>query len=332
MRIIVPMAGMGKRLRPHTLTSPKPLFPIAGKPIVQRLVEDLAAMYPGAIEEIAFIVGDFGPVVEQQLLDIANSLGTKGSIYQQEEALGTAHAIYCAAPLMDGDLIIAFADTLFTANFQLDRTKDGVIWTQRVEDPRAFGVVTLDAEGIINGMVEKPTDFVSDQAIIGIYYIKDGAALKSEIKHLLDNNIRTKGEYQLTDALEALRQKGARFVPGTVDRWMDCGNKEAVLDTNRQVLEILGSSLHPHPSAVIEHSVIIPPCYIGAGAVIKYAIIGPNTSVGDNATIQDAVVSDSIIRENAKVHHVRLQYSIIGAHAVVAPAPQSLNLGDFSQA
>ena len=237
MKIIIPMAGRGSRLRPHTLTVPKPLLPIAGKPIVQRLVEDIVALYDGAVEEIAFIVGDFGQEVEQQLLRIAQDLGAKGSVWRQDQPLGTAHAIWMAKEALDGEVIIAFADTLFRANFKLDDDCDGAIWVKSVEDPSQFGVVTLNGEGFIQELVEKPATFVSDLAIIGIYYIRDGQALREEIRHIIDHDLREKGEYQLTNALENMKRKGARFLPGKVDDWMDCGNVAAVIDTTRKILD-----------------------------------------------------------------------------------------------
>ena len=174
MKIIIPMAGRGSRLRPHTLTTPKPLVPVAGKPIVQRLVEDLSASFRNEVDEIAFIIGDFGSEVEKDLLEIADKLGAKGSIYHQDQPLGTAHAIFCAAPSLDGNVIVAFADTLFKADFCFDKNADGIIWTQQVADPSAYGVVKLDNEGFITDFVEKPDTFVSDMAIVGIYYFSDG--------------------------------------------------------------------------------------------------------------------------------------------------------------
>ena len=174
MKIIVPMAGMGKRMRPHTHTTAKPLLPIAGKPIVQRLVEDLAKVAGEPVEEVAFVTNPaFGTAVEEQLVAIAKGVGAKGTIHHQTEALGTAHAILCAQSALSGPVIVAFADTLFRADMKLDADPDGVIWVNKVEDPRAFGVVKLDDKGIITEFVEKPQEFVSDLAIIGIYYFKD---------------------------------------------------------------------------------------------------------------------------------------------------------------
>jgi len=178
MKIIVPMAGMGKRMRPHTLTIPKPLLPIVGKPIVQRLVESIGAMSGSTIDEVAFIIHpSFGVAVEKQLVALAEKLGAKGSIYYQTEALGTAHAILCAGDSLEGNVTVAFADTLFKADFSVDTEQDGAIWVKRVDDPSAFGVIKTDADGHITEFIEKPATFVSDMAIIGIYYFKDGAYL-----------------------------------------------------------------------------------------------------------------------------------------------------------
>src|ERR1043165_1026886 len=173
MKIIVPMAGMGKRMRPHTLTTPKPLIAVAGKPIVQHLVEDIARTSGEKIEEIAFIIGRFGMATEDLLLKIASNLGAKGSIHYQDEALGTAHAIMCAREALEGKVVVAFADTLFKAEFKLDGTQDGVILVHKVADPRQFGVVKVDDQGFITDFVETPEQFVSDLAIIGIYYFRD---------------------------------------------------------------------------------------------------------------------------------------------------------------
>ena len=201
------MAGRGSRLRPHTLTVPKPLVPIAGKPIVQRLVEDITRVCGQKVDEIAFVIGDFGAVVKAELLEIAKNLNAKGSIYHQDEALGTAHAILCAKEALEGPVVVAFADTLFRADFTLDTEKDGIIWVQKVEDPRAYGVVKMNENNVITDFIEKPQEFVSDLAIIGIYFFKDGLKLCGELQYLIDNNIKEKGEFQLTNALENMKQK-----------------------------------------------------------------------------------------------------------------------------
>ncbi len=326
------MAGMGKRMRPHTLTVPKPLLPVAGKPIVYRLVEDLARMHDEPIEEIAFIIGRFGEEAEKNLIRIAEEVGAKGSIYYQDEPLGTAHAILCAEPALNGHVIIAFADTLFYADFKLDTQQDGTIWTSRIPDPSAFGVVETDAEGVVKQLWEKPKEFISDQAIIGIYYFKDGERLRKELRYLLDNDIKVKGEYQLTDALDRMRVDGARFKTASVTHWLDCGNKDATVDTNRVVLELTKDQNLVSPDAQIENSVIIDPCFIGKGAHIKNSIIGPYTSVGENTLIEASIVSNSIVMNNSHLKQANLENAMIGNFARVERKPEALNLGDYSEA
>ena len=185
MNIIIPMAGRGSRLRPHTLTTPKPLVPVAGKPIVERLVEDIVRMLPESVDKIAFVTGRFGEESENSLLEVAKRLGAEGRICYQDEPLGTAHAILCGEELLEGPVVVAFADTLFRADFTISAEADGVLFTQKIEDPRAFGVVVTDEGGNITDYVEKPQEFVSDQAMIGIYSFKDGARLKKELQLLI---------------------------------------------------------------------------------------------------------------------------------------------------
>jgi len=332
MNLIVPMAGRGKRLRPHTLHVPKPLLPVAGKPIVQRLVEDIAAICREPIEEIAFVIGDFGAEVERSLAEIAQAVGAKPRIFYQEEPLGTAHAVLCARECLGGEVLIAFADTLFRADFQLDRSKDGAIWVNYVEDPRPFGVVTLDDKGHITAMVEKPQEFVSDLAIIGIYYLKDGKWLEREMQYLLDNNLKHKGEYQLTDALDRMIKQGAVLEAGRVNEWLDCGNKEAVLDTNLRVLTYDDKAAVIDPTAAITDSVIIQPCYIGPGVVITRSVVGPHCSIGAHSKVEAAVLENVILHTNTSVAHISLKDTMVGQDATVTRQAQCLNVGAFSAA
>jgi glucose-1-phosphate thymidylyltransferase len=332
MKIIVPMAGMGKRMRPHTLTVPKPLIPIAGKPIVQRLVEDIARVCGEQVDEVAFIIGRFGSAVEKSLVAIAESVGAKGSIYYQDEPLGTAHAILAAKDSLTGPLVVAFADTLFKADFKLDSSVPGTIWVQRVDDPRPFGVVKLDDAGQITDFVEKPETFVSDLAIIGIYYFQDGAYLREELQYLLDNDIKDKGEYQLTNALENMKNKGTIFVPGQVSEWLDCGNKDATVYTNQRYLEYLAERGEELVSASLrmEHSVLIEPVYVGEGVTITNSVVGPHVSISAGARITDSRVSNSIVQGSATVNGANLTNSMVGNSAIVNGHAQDLSLGDFN--
>jgi glucose-1-phosphate thymidylyltransferase len=329
MNLIIPMAGMGKRMRPHTLITPKPLIPVGGKPIVRRLVEDIASICEDPINEIGFIIGDFGQAVETELLEIASSLGAKGKIYYQNEALGTGHAIYCAEQSLSGPVIVAFADTLFRADFKIDESKEGVIWVKQIDDPSQFGVVKIDDDGIITDFVEKPKEFVSDLAIIGIYFFRDGDHLKRELKSLIDNNIMKGGEYQLTDALENMKSQGVVFTPGEVDNWMDCGNKNATVETNAMILSFENEN-QISADAVVSNSTIIPPVYIGPKAQIKNSVIGPHVSIGAKSTIKDSRISNSIIRNNSSVTNAVLDNSLVGTHAHIKRLPLDCSLGDYS--
>ncbi len=332
MKIIVPMAGRGSRLRPHTLTIPKPLIPVGGKPIVHRLVEDIASICSDKIEEIAFVIGDFGAEVEKELIQVAENLGAKGSIHYQEQPLGTAHAVYCAKDLLDGPVVIAFADTLFNADFKLDATVDGILWVKQIEDPSAFGVVKLNESNEIVDFVEKPQTFVSDLAMIGIYYFKNGQDLRKEIEYLLDNEIIKSGEYQLPDALRRLTVAGNKFKPGKVDEWLDCGNKEVTVHSNQRVLEFdLAKGKNTISKDLqTENSVIIQPCYIGKNVKIENAIVGPHVSIGDGSCISNSIIKNTIIQNNSCISDALLQDSMIGNQAKYQGRFGDISLGDFS--
>ncbi len=332
MKIIIPMAGKGKRMRPHTLTVPKPLINIAGKPIVQRLVEDITKVCGEKVDEIAFIIGpDFGKEVEENLIKIAEEQGAKGTICYQEKALGTAHAIMCAKDSISGKTVVAFADTLFKADFVMDTNQEGVIWVQGIEDPSQFGVVKLNEAGIITDFVEKPKTLVSNLAIIGIYYFKDGENLKKELQYLLDNNVTEKGEYQLTNALENMKQKGIAFTPGKVTEWLDCGNKDATVYTNQRILEFDKNKNKLHRTNIVnENSIIIEPCYIGNDVIIKNSIIGPHASIGSKCTIINGNICNSIIQSNTKISNANIANSMIGEGAEVKGKSLDVSLSDYT--
>ena len=332
MNIIIPMAGMGKRMRPHTLTTAKPLVPIAGKPIVQRLVEDMVATCNEKIDEIAFVIGpNFGKNAEDHLCKVAEQLGAKGKICYQETPLGTAHAILCAADSLKGNVFIAFADTLFKATFTIDTQKDAIVWTQRVEDPTQFGVVKLNDKNEIEAFVEKPKTFVSDLAIIGVYYFRDGDKLRMELQRLIDEDIKQKGEYQITDAMDHMLNKGVKFYTGQVEEWLDCGNKDATIYTNQRILEIKKDKEQLiSASAVIENSVILEPCFIGENVVVKNSVVGPHVSVEAGAQIYDSRIKNSIIQSDTVVKNVQLENSLLGKNVNYSEKPGELSLGDFS--
>ncbi|NBC08634.1 MAG: NTP transferase domain-containing protein [Bacteroidetes bacterium] len=332
MKIIIPMAGRGSRLRPHTLTIPKPLVPVAGKPIVQRIVEDLSSALDEKVEEVAFIIGDFGAEAEQQLQRIAKGVGAKCSIYQQKEPLGPGHAVLCAKPSLSGNCIVAFADTLFDADFNFDPKEDGIIWVQKVDDPSSFGVVKTDDRNVITEFVEKSPTFVSDLAIVGLYYFNDGDQLRDTLQRIVDEDLRDKGEYQLTTALELLKDKGVEFRPSQIKEWLDCGNKDNLVATNQRMLQLKASTEKlVADSVTVEQSVIIPPCYIGENAVIRNSIVGPHVSLGSNSTVEHSVVSNTVVQNNTQVRHANLRDSMIGNEAAYEGQPAEVSIGDYSE-
>lgn len=332
MNIIIPMAGMGKRMRPHTLTTAKPLLPIAGKPIVQRLVEDIIATSNEKVEEIAFIINPkFGKAVEEHLVSVAKDLGAVGKICYQEEALGTAHAILCAKESLKGNVFIAFADTLFKADFSIDTGKDAIVWTQKVEDPSAFGVVKLNDKEEIEAFVEKPKEFVSDLAIIGVYYYKDGENLRKELQRLIDEDIKLKGEYQITDAMDHMLKNGLKFYTDQVEEWLDCGNKNVTVYTNQRILEIKnGKEQLVADSAKVENSVIIEPCFLGENVVVKNSVVGPHVSLEAGVVVEDSRIENSIVQSDSVVKNARFENTMLGKSVNYVEKPKELSLGDFS--
>lgn len=330
------MAGRGSRLRPHTLTVPKPLIPVAGKPIVHRLVEDIAGVLNEEIDEIAFILGDpafFGEEVVESLKELATGLGAKPTIYRQLDPKGTGHAIMCAKDSLSGPAVIAYADTLIRADFDLDKEADAVIWTKKVKNPEAYGVVNLNEKNEIIELVEKPEAFISDQAVIGIYYFKDVAQLKTELQFVLDNNIINGGEYQINDGIKRMMADGKIFKTGTVDEWMDCGNKEVTVETNQRMLGFL-SEVNMKliaDNVTKNNSTIIEPCFIGEGVVLKNSTIGPFASIGEGTVIENSTVRNSIIQTNSKIRNANLDNAMIGNYATFDGKFTNVSIGDYSQ-
>lgn len=330
------MAGRGSRLRPHSLTVPKPLIPVAGQPIVHRLVKDIAKVLNEPIDEIAFILGEpafFGDDVVESLKELANNLGAKASIYRQDQPLGTGHAIMCAKESLSGPAVIAYADTLIRANFSLDPQADAVIWVKQVDKPEAFGVVKLNDRDEIVELVEKPKDFISDLAVIGIYYFKDVGVLKQELQYVLDNNIVNGGEYQINDGIKGMMAKGKVFKTGQVDEWMDCGNKAVTVETNARMLGFLqadGDEQMIASSVKTVNAKIIEPCFIGENVVLNNSTIGPNVSIGNNCKIENATIKDSLIQTHTTIKNAYLENAMIGNHVSYDGNFKAVSLGDYS--
>lgn len=330
------MAGRGSRLRPHTLTVPKPLIPVAGQPIVHRLVKDIAKVLKQPIQEVAFVLGDpafFGDDVVESLKELAHNLGAKASIYRQDKPLGTGHAIMCAKPSLSGPAVIAYADTLIRAQFDLDTKADSVIWTKQVKNPQAYGVVKLNSNNEIIELVEKPETFVSDQAVIGIYYFKDVAVLKDKLQEVLDENIMNGGEYQINDGIKRMMKEGKVFKTGTVDEWMDCGNKAVTVETNSKMLGFLktdNDEVLIDPSVQLNNSKIIEPCFIGKNVILNNTTVGPNVSIGDHCNLENVTVKNSLIQSHNTIKNANLDEAMIGNHVTYNGNFTTISIGDYS--
>ncbi len=336
MNIIIPMAGWGTRLRPHTLTVPKPLINVAGKSVVVRLIDEINASISEPLTNLVFIVKpQFGKEVEQMLLETGRKYNIPAHIVYQEEAMGTAHAVFQAKAFLEGKVFIAYADTLFKGKIIIPPRADSVIVVKKVDRPEQFGVVKMDKHGNIVHFVEKPREFVSDLAIVGIYYFKNGEILRDEITFLMDKGITKSGEYQLTDALTRMLNKGMVFVPASIEKWMDFGNKNAAIQTNKEILQWEfehGKSLRGE-NIIMENVTVNEPCFIGNNVVLKNTEIGPYVSIGDRSIVENARIKNSLIGTHAEIKNTEISGSMLGNFVKIntrTPLP-ALDLGDYSK-
>jgi glucose-1-phosphate thymidylyltransferase len=326
MNLIIPMAGMGKRMRPHTLQIPKPLLKIAGKTIIERIVKDIKRSCGKIIEEVHYVIGDFGSDAEKQLIEIANKIEAKGYIHYQGEALGTAHAVYCAKNGLDNEILIAFADTLFVGDFEICNEDEAIIWTMEVNNPQNYGVVTTDINNNIIDFIEKPENSVSNLAIIGIYYFKNGGRLKNDIKILIDKGFKTSNEFQLTDNLKNLKSGGLNFKCKKINEWLDCGNKNEFLKSNKRILE-LGKYKTNNPLKI--NSDITKNVYLGTNVEITNSKIGPFVSIGNNCKVFGSNIVNTIISDECRITNCNIKDSMIGNNNVLNGCSGKINFGDF---
>jgi glucose-1-phosphate thymidylyltransferase len=321
MKVIIPLAGFGTRLRPHTYTKPKPLINVAGKPVLGHILDKLKGL---DVDEIVFIVGYLG----EQVRDfVGENYDFKAQYVEQTELLGQAHAIYLARELVDGPTIILFVDTLFDANLEIlaKEKNDGVIYVKEVEDPRRFGVTLVDKKGHITRLIEKPDSLEDNLAVIGLYYVKDVQRLMAAIKTLMDKNIQTKGEFYLADALQLMIDDGAVLRPETVNVWLDCGKPETLLETNRHLLK---HNMDNSEEVAAVASIIVPPVHIHPSVKIKNSIVGPYVTVAANCEIEDSIIRDSIVDEESYIKDAMLRRSLIGRKVDLLGRYRHLNLGD----
>jgi glucose-1-phosphate thymidylyltransferase len=327
MQVIIPLAGFGKRMRPHTWSKPKPLVNVAGKPVLGHILDKLADL-DVQVDELIFIVGWLGEQIEEYYR--ASHYPYPARYVEQRELLGQAHAIWLAREYLAGPVLTIFVDTIFEADLSGLETSglDGVLYVKEVEDPRRFGVAVVGDHGLVTSLVEKPDTFENRLAVVGVYYVRDSAWLLHAIEELMQRNVQTKGEFYLADAYTVMIDQGARFAVRPVSVWEDCGTPKDVLQTNRYLLEH-GQGNGQHAAAT--GSVIIPPVYIAPSAQVEHSIIGPYVTIAENSVVRHSIIRDSIIDEEAYIVDTMLDRSLIGKDAVVRGRYRVLNVGDSSQ-
>jgi len=327
MKVIIPLAGFGKRMRPHTWSKPKPLVNVAGKPVLGHILDKLASL-DVHVDELTFVVGWLGDQIQEYYE--SSGYPYPARYVEQKELLGQAHALWLAREYLTGPVLIIFVDTIFDADLHRlgESGLDGVLYVKEVADPRRFGVAVLGSDGRATRLVEKPDTFDNRLAVVGAYYVRDSAWLVRAIEELMARNIQTKGEYYLADALNLMMEQGASFGVRQVTIWEDCGTPKDVLQTNRYLLEhgqANGSQATP------VNSVIIPPVYIAPTARVEHSIVGPYVTIAEHSIVAHAIVRDSIIDEGASISDTMLDKSLIGKEAVVRGRYRVLNVGDSSQ-
>ena len=333
MNVIIPMAGMGSRLRPLTLVTPKPLVKLAGKTIIYRIVDYICNNLTAntKIKTIGFILKKESPQIENYLKDsLAKKYSFDIMFFYQRKPEGTAHAIYCAKNILKGKVLVLFSDTLFFLKKKvnlLNKIDDGTILVKEVEDPSQYGVVTVEENNIVNNFVEKPKFPKSNLAIIGVYFFMDGLSLLKEIESLLKKGHKEKNEYQLTTVLKNLTTQGKKFKALAVDDWLDCGNPEQLILTNKYLLNQqskISDTLDLYKSQIIE------PVYIGKNVVLRNSTIGPNVSIEDDSVIENSIIKNSIIQEKTSINGAKFNNSLIGRFVNYKSNYSSVNIGDYS--
>jgi glucose-1-phosphate thymidylyltransferase len=321
MKVVIPVAGEGTRLRPHTHTAPKVLLHVAGKPILGHILDEIAALKP---EEVVLIVGNMGDKIRQY---VSKNYDFKASYVHQEERKGLGHAVSLARSHVDPDepVLIILGDTIFRAPFKdILSARESLLGVKEVDDPRRFGVVEVK-DGYVSRLEEKPAWPASNLVIVGIYYLKKPGLLFACLDEIMAKGVKVKGEFQLTDALERMIEKGEKMRLFPIDDWFDCGTLETILATNRELLK------RKAPSYALKNSIVIPPVFIARPEDVEHSVIGPFVSIAEGATVKRAILRDVIVSENAIVEDVALHKSLIGENAVVKGRYRTLNVGDSSE-
>ena len=327
MQAIIPVAGAGTKLRPHTYTQPKALIPVAGKPILSFILDELIE---AGVTDYIFVIGYLGEKIRDYVESKYPNL--KVSFVEQDTRDGIGHAIWLTNKVVDKkeELIIVLGDSVFDADMKsIVNSEYSLLGVKKVDDPRSFGVAEINDDDMIVRVEEKPLIPRSNLALVGLYKIKETTALYESLNYLIENNIRTKNEFQLTDAIMRMIDIGVPFKPFKLNNWFDCGKKEVLLETNATLLRKAGFATLRNPR--FEKTIIIDPVFIGENCKIQNSIIGPNVTVGDNATIQNSIIKESIIGNFTQLESVSLHGSVIGSDALIRGHSQSLNIGDNTE-
>jgi glucose-1-phosphate thymidylyltransferase len=323
MKAIIPVAGAGTKLRPHTYTQPKALIPLAGKTILSIIIDQLQE---ARITDFVFIIGYLGEKIQDYVKEKYPNLNCH--FVQQNERHGTGHAINLTKEIVgDDEVLIVLGDTIAEYDIkEVVNTPHSMLGVKKVDDPRNFGVAEIDEDGFISRVVEKPAIPKSNMALVGVYKIKETGFLFSCIQKIIDADIKSYDEFNLTDALECMIQNGVKFQPFKVQNWFDCGKKETLLESNATLLKKFGGNVTEKHS--FENTIIIPPVSIGEGCDIKNSVIGPNVAIGENSRLNHAIIKDSIIGSYSNLYEIVLNTSLIGSDAEVRGVSRSLNIGD----
>ena len=334
MKIFIPMAGKGTRLRPFTLSTPKPLLEIIDKPIVEHLIDQITSTLSSKIEEIVYILGDeayFDSSVVDSLALISKKYNAKTKIYRQLDKLGTGHAIMCAEDSLTGPAIIAYADTMIQGKIEINLNADGMIWVKKVENPSSYGVVKLDKESNIIELIEKPKDFISDLAVVGIYYFKESSFLRDELKSHLKEKLEPGREYLLNHGIEKMIEKNKIFKSQEIETWMDCGTPQLLLESAKIIMKSKQKDSNENNLSQEGKVIINHPVFIGKNVYVKDSTLGPNVSIGDNCVISDSIIQSSLVYNDSNISNANIKNSILGSNCNYDGSHKEIFLGDYSQ-
>ncbi len=329
LKVIIPMAGLGTRLRPHTWSKPKQLISVAGKTVLDHVLGSLSSLPDPQNIELINIVGYLGEQIEEYIQN--NYPNLRSHYVIQENPRGQSHAIILAREYLNGPMLVVFADTLIYSDlsFLRDEFADAIAWVKSVPDPRRFGVAVLDSHGYVSNLIEKPQDMSNNLAVVGFYYFREANALLSAIDEQMSRDLQLKGEFYLADAVNIMLERGLKMKVKEVEIWLDAGTSDALLETNRYLLEHGQDNTKEatHRSGVV----IFPPVFIHPTAQVRESIIGPNVSLGAGCLIEQSIVKDSILEDEAQVTGVILERSLVGRRALLRRRAGVINAGDNTE-